>query len=41
MRWEMEVKLRFEGRGHPDTKEREESEWRGPENLKQLANVMR
>ena len=38
--WEMEGKLRFEGRGNLDIKERKVSEWRGPENLKQMANVV-
>lgn len=35
MRYEVEVKLRFEGRGNPEIKEREEEKWKG-----QMANVM-
>lgn len=31
-KYEVEVKLRFEGRGNLDIKEREEAEWRGPVN---------
>lgn len=37
----MEVKLRFEGRGNLDIKEREAAEWRGSVTSKQMANVRR
>lgn len=38
-KYEVEVKLRFEGTGNLDIKERVETEERGPVNWKYMANV--